>query len=136
MPPDDKNALWYVLDKIQKDIDKIDEKWDTHILSTAKLSHELQSVSGKVVELNKLLTHDNGKPSIVSQLRDVSHDINQVKTTVNTIKEDLEAVKSHVGIKDAKEVRLEKMKNVGKAIGVIGLTLPGILSFIAGLLGP
>lgn len=132
MPPEDK-TLWYVLDKIQKDIDKIDEKWDTHILSTVKLSHDLQSMSGTVQALNKLLTQDNGKPSIVTQLREVSQDLNFVKTTVNSIQHDLEVVKSHVGIKDAKEVRLEKMKNVGKAIGVVGLTLPGILSFLAGL---
>lgn len=136
MPPDDKNALWYVLDKIQKDIDKIDEKWDTHILSTAKLTHELSTISGKVQDLSKLLTQDNGKPSIVTQLQIVSRNVDEVKLAVVGICDDLEMVKAHVGIKDAKEVRLEKMKNVGKAIGVIGLTLPGILSFIAGLLGP
>lgn len=136
MPPETKNdALWYVLDKIQKDIDKIDEKWDTHILSTAKLSHELQTVSGKVSELNKLLTVDNGKPSIITQLRDVSNDINSVKTAVTAIQQDLEAVKVHVGIKDPTEVRMEKLKNIGKTIGVVGLTLPGILTFIAGWLG-
>lgn len=136
MATEDKGTIWFVLTKIQKDLDKIDEKWDTYILHTAKLSHDLNHMSEKVQELNKLLTYDNGKPSVITQIRDVSSTVTEVKSAIDTMRSDIEEVKVHVGIRDPKEVRIERLKNVGKAIGLLSLTLPGIFSFVSGWLTP
>ena len=95
-----------------------------------RLTENLAMVSSKVQDLNKLLVVDNGKPSIVTQLREVTDEVKEVKGLIHTLKVDVEAVKEQTIAKPHKDVQLEKMKTYGAIIGVIGLIIPGIFSIL------
>lgn len=122
-------SLWFILEKIQKDIDRIEEKQTETLLSSANLNakvmNQLDGVSTKVQELNKLLTLDNGKPSIVSRLDKLAQHVVSIETNIAAIKE-------HVGLKtkDPKEVAVERYKTIGKIGVATAAVIPGILSFI------
>lgn len=130
------DSVWYILEKIQKDIDRIDEKQDAHLVASTKLTSQIDSISAKVVEMNKLLTQDNGKPSILSQLSVLSTDVRktsdavtETKALVAKLHADISEVQKFVGARTPKEVMVERWKVLGK-IGVATLAvLPGILSF-------
>lgn len=130
--PNNRNpeALWWVLDRIQDDLNRMDEKWDENIAAMTRLTENLAVVSGKVQDLNKLLVVDNGKPSIVTQVRDVSDEVRQVKDLLHTLKVDVEAVKEQTIAKPHKDVQLEKFKTYGAIVGVVGLVIPGVLSIL------
>lgn len=123
------DALWWVLDRIQDDLNRMDEKWDENIAAMTRLTENLAVVSGKVQELNKLLVVDNGKPSVVTQVREVTDEVRQVKELIHTLKVDVEAVKEQTIAKPHKEVQLEKFKTYGAIVGVVGLVIPTILSW-------
>lgn len=123
------DALWWVLDRIQDDLNRMDEKWDENIAAMTRLTENLAVVSGKVQELNKLLVVDNGKPSVVTQVREVTDEVRQVKELIHTLKADVEAVKEQTIAKPHKEVQLEKFKTYGAIVGVVGLVIPTILSW-------
>lgn len=124
------DSLWWILDRFQNDLDKMDEKWDENIAAMTKVTENLNSVSQKVQELNKLLTVDNGRPSVITQLRDVTTDVKEIKTLIHGLKEDLTAVKSVTGGKTPKEVQIERLKTVAAIAGTLTLIIPGILSFL------
>lgn len=115
-----EGGFLFVLEKI----DKLGEKWDKHIVRqailTTKLGENLEQLGEKVTELTKLLTVDNGKPSIVSQ-------VNSISTSLDTLKRDIISIQKHIGVK--KQTSLEKWKTLGKVAGFISLVIPGILSF-------
>jgi len=134
--PEAVDPVWYILDKIQKDIDRIDEKWDSYLVQSTKLISNLEAVSAKVAELNKLLTQDNGKPSIVSQMNSLSlklqnttDDVIEIKSLVQKLSTDLERVQKSLGVKTPKEVSIERWKTIGKIGVALVAVLPGILSF-------
>ena len=131
------DPVWFILDKIQKDIDRMDEKQDEHLIASMKLTSQLDTISSKVAELNKLLTLDNGKPSIVSQLNNLANqagatatDVSETKALVAKLTAEVAAVQQQLGIKTPKEVRVERWKTAGLIGGAFMATLPGILSFI------
>ena len=124
------DALWWVLDNIQKDLNRMDEKWDENIAAMTRLTENLSTMSGKVQELNKLMVVDNGKPSVVSQLRSVTDDVKNIKGLVEGLKSDIEAVKQQTCAKTPKEVQVERLKTLGAIAGMIGLVIPGIISFV------
>ncbi len=135
--PEAVDPVWFILDKIQKDIDRMDEKQDEHLVASTRLSHQLDTMSVKVGELNKLLTVDNGKPSVVSQLNSVSNqirttalDVTETKGLVAKLTQDVGEVQKQLGMKTPKEVRVERWKTAGLIGGGLLATLPGILSFI------
>lgn len=135
--PENVDPVWYILNKIQKDIDTIDTKQDSHLVTSTKLVGQLDAMSLKVSELNKLLTVDNGKPSIISQLSTVSNQISttstevtEIKTLVSKLHADLSDVQKHIGMKTPKEVAVERWKTVGKVGVAFAAVLPGILSFV------
>lgn len=135
------DPVWFILDKIQKDIDRMDEKQDEHLIASTKLSHQLDTMAVKVGELNKLLTVDNGKPSVVSQLSNVSNQIDTTAKAVTETKElvaklttEVSAVQTQLGMKTPKEVRAERWKAVGLIGGGFLATVPGILAFIHSLM--
>lgn len=122
--------LWYVLEKIQNHIDKIDEKQDSQLVTSTRLITQLENVTVKVAELNKLLTVDNGKPSIVSKLNSLAADVTETKALISKLHEDLAVVQQHVGIKTPQEVLVERWKTVGKVGVATAAVIPGILSFV------
>lgn len=131
------DPLWYILEKIQKDIDRIEEKQDTHLVTSTKLISQLDGLAVKVTELNKLLTMDNGKPSIVSQVnlmvaqvRQSSDEVTEIKSLVNKLGTDLQAVQTHIGVPTPKEVSVERWKTLGLIGAAFAGVLPGVLSFI------
>lgn len=125
------SGIWFVLDKIQKDIDKIDSKWDEYVVKQAvlvtKLSENLIGLSQRVSELNKLLTEDNGKPSVVTQVESVNIQLTAIKSKVDKMQENLRSIEGHVGVKQ--KTALERWKTIGKIVGLATLIAPGILSF-------
>lgn len=122
--------IWFILEKIQKDIDRIDEKQDSQLVTSTRLITQVDAVSTKVLELNKLLTVDNGRPSIVSKLNNLAQDVTETKTLISKLHEELAIVQHHVGIKTPKEVSIERWKTVGKVGVATAAVIPGILSFI------
>lgn len=131
------DPVWFILDKIQKDIDRMDEKQDEHLIASMKLTSQLDTISNKVVEMNKLLTLDNGKPSIVSQLNNLANqisntaaDVSETKSLVAKLASEVSSVQQQLGIKTPKEVRVERWKTIGLIGGGFMATIPGILSFI------
>jgi DNA repair ATPase RecN len=135
--PEQVDPIWYILDKIQKDIDRMDEKQDEHLVASTKLGSQVESVATKVTELNKLLTLDNGKPSIVSQLNQMSSqlgkttsEVTETKALVSKLGTDVAAMQSHMGMKTPKEVSIERWKTIGKLGAAFFVVLPGILAFI------
>ena len=134
---DAKDPVWYYLEKINSDIDKMEDRWASHLVTSTKLVENLQTVSDKVLEMNRLLTKDNGKPSILTQLgsvsvelNSVSNEIKNVRDILGSLKEDVEALKEQVGVKTPKEVSVERAKTAGVIVTALAATLPGILSFI------
>lgn len=135
--PEAVDPVWYILEKIQKDLDRIDEKQETNLVTSTKLSSQLETMSGKVAEMNKLLTMDNGRPSIVSQLSSVSSqirtssaEVTEIKGLVSKLSTDLSAVQAHIGMKTPEKVAIERWKTAGKVGVALTAILPGILSFI------
>jgi hypothetical protein len=122
--------MWWILDRVQNDLDKMDQKWDVNIAAMARVTENLNSVSVKVQELNKLLTIDNGKPSVITQLRDVTTDVKEIKTLIHGLKDDLVAVKTQTGARPPKEVQIERLKTLAAIAGMLALIIPGILSFL------
>lgn len=116
-----ERGLFFLLEKI----DKISEKWDKHIVHqvvlTTKLEKNLEQLGDRVSDLTKLLTVDNGKPSIISQ-------VNSIRTSLDTLKTDITSIQKHIGVK--KQTSLEKWKTLGKFAGLVTLAIPGILSFL------
>ena len=128
--PEARDAMWYVLEKIQKDIDRIDEKQDSQLVRSTQVNSTLEQLANKVSELNRMLTYDNGKPSIVSQLRTSTGELQEIKSLVNKLNVELVEVKNTLGIKTPKEVSVERWKTAGKVAIAISAILPGILSFV------
>lgn len=130
-PTSGPDGIWWILDRIQNDLDRLEEKWDVNISSMAKVTENLATVSTKVQELNKLLvSNEGGTTSVVSQLNDVTSDVKDIKALLGSLRESLDAVKSQVGVKTPKEVQVERLKVWGSAMGMLALVIPGILSFI------
>ena len=130
-PPLGSDGVWWILDRIQNDLDRLDEKWDANIASMARVTENLATVSTKVQELNSLLvSNDRGSTSVVSQLNDVTSDVKDIKVLLSSLRESLDAVKSQVGVKTPKEVQIERLKTLGSAMGMLALVIPGILSFL------
>jgi len=128
--PQSSDGMWWILDRVQNDLDKMDQKWDVNIAAMARVTENLNSVSVKVQELNKLLTIDNGKPSVITQLRDVTTDVREIKTLIHGLKDDLVAVKTQTGTRTPKEVQIERLKTAAAIAGMLTLIIPGILSFL------
>ncbi len=131
------DPIWFILEKIQKDIDRMDEKQEEYLVASTKLITQLDIITSKVVEMNKLLTLDNGKPSIITQLNSLSHQIGATSTDVRATKDLVSELKTEVtdlqkqlGVKTPKEVRIEKWKTAGVVVTGLIATIPGILSFI------
>lgn len=121
-PPGPKDAYLYILDDIKQDVDRLTEKSEAQIVTTTKLVENLSTVTQKVTELNRLLTVDNGKPSILSQLTHVNSEVKDLKTMVASIQK-------QVGVKTPQEAAVERWKTIGK-LGVAFLTIvPGLLAF-------
>lgn len=128
--PQSSDGMWWILDRFQNDLDRMDEKWGENIAAMTKVTENLNSVSIRVQELNKLLTVDNGKPSVVTQLRDVTTDVKEIKTLIHGLKDDLIAVKTQTGTRTPKEVQIERLKTLAAIAGMLTLIIPGILSFL------
>lgn len=128
--PQSSDGMWWILDRFQNDLDRMDEKWGENIAAMTKVTENLNSVSIRVQELNKLLTVDNGKPSVVTQLRDVTTDVKEIKTLIHGLKDDLIAVKTQTGTRTPKEVQIERLKTLAAIAGMLALIIPGILSFL------
>lgn len=120
--PGPKDAYLYILDDIKQDVDRLTEKSEAQIVTTTKLVENLNTVTQKVTELNRLLTVDNGKPSILSQLSRVNSEVQDLKAMIAT-------VQKQVGVKTPEEAAVERWKTLGK-VGVAFLTIvPGLLAF-------
>jgi hypothetical protein len=123
--------MWWVLDRIQDDLDKMEDKWDANIASMTKVTENLAVVSTKVQEVNKLLTVDDGSPSVVTQLRAVTSDVKDIKQLLNSLRESVDAVKEQTGAnKTPKEVQVERLKAWGSTVGMLALVVPGLISFV------
>lgn len=124
------DGMWWVLDRIQDDLDRMDEKWDANIASMTKVTENLATITSKVQELNKLLTVDDQHPGVLTQLRTVTSDVKDIKQLLGSLRESVDAVKAHTGTKTPKEVQLAKLRAIGSVAGMLTLVIPGILSFI------
>jgi len=124
------DGMWWVLDRIQDDLDRMDEKWDANIASMTKVTENLATMTSKVQELNKLLTVDDQNPGVLTQLRTVTSDVKDIKQLLGSLRESVDAVKAQTGTKTPKEVQLAKLRAIGSVAGMLTLVIPGILSFI------
>jgi septation ring formation regulator EzrA len=130
-PTSSPEGMWWVLDRIQDDLDKMEDKWDANIASMTKVTENLAVVSTKVQEVNKLLTVDDGSPSVVTQLRAVTSDVKDIKQLLNSLRESVDAVKEQTGAnKTPKEVQVERLKAWGSTVGMLALVVPGLISFV------
>lgn len=130
-PTSSPEGMWWVLDRIQDDLDKMEDKWDANIASMTKVTENLAVVSTKVQEVNKLLTVDDGSPSVVTQLRAVTSDVKDIKQLLNSLRESVDAVKEQTGAnKTPKEVQIERLKAWGSTVGMLALVVPGLISFV------
>jgi hypothetical protein len=130
-PTSSPEGMWWVLDRIQDDLDKMEDKWDANIASMTKVTENLAVVSTKVQEVNKLLTVDDGSPSVITQLRAVTSDVKDIKQLLNSLRESVDAVKEQTGAnKTPKEVQIERLKAWGSTVGMLALVVPGLISFV------
>jgi septation ring formation regulator EzrA len=130
-PTSSPEGMWWVLDRIQDDLDKMEDKWDANIASMTKVTENLAVVSTKVQEVNKLLTVDDGSPSVITQLRAVTSDVKDIKQLLNSLRESVDAVKEQTGAnKTPKEVQVERLKAWGSTVGMLALVVPGLISFV------
>lgn len=130
-PTSSPEGMWWVLDRIQDDLDKMEDKWDANIASMTKVTENLAVVSTKVQEVNKLLTVDDGSPSVITQLRAVTSDVKDIKQLLNSLRESVDAVKEQTGVnKTPKEVQVERLKAWGSTVGMLALVVPGLISFV------
>lgn len=138
--PKSTEGLWWALDHIKNDLDKLEAKMTGHATNMAVLIKTVNHLNDRVEKVSTTLTVDNGKPSVLSQLRDVNSDLKEMKSLIRHIKEvqsaltgiqtDVALLKGQVGAKTPKEVQIEKWKTIGKISGGVMLVLPGILSFL------
>lgn len=109
---------------VLKRIDKLNDKLEEHALKqtaqATKFGENIESLNTKVTDLTKLLTVDNGKPSIVSQ-------VDTIRSSLESLKNDISSIRQHIGVK--KQTSIEKWKTFGKLAALVSLVLPGILSF-------
>lgn len=130
-PTSSPEGMWWVLDRIQDDLDKMEDKWDANIASMTKVTENLAVVSNKVQEVNKLLTVDDGSPSVITQLRSVTSDVKDIKQLLNSLRESVDAVKEQTGAnRTPKEVQVERLKAWGSTVGMLALVVPGLISFV------
>jgi len=129
-------GIWWVLTQIKEDLARIDTKWDENLESLTKVTENLRHVTDQVTHLNRMLTVDNGKPSVVTQLRDAAQERMIIKALVTEMKADLETVKKQTGYKLPSEIRVERIKTISKLVGLAALVTPGLLSFIHFLSSP
>ncbi|NJL53683.1 hypothetical protein HC928_00050 [bacterium] len=123
--PSEKDPIWFVLEDLKKDVDKIDTHLDVHITNTATLTTNVNALTRSVEELTRIITRDNGKPSILTQLITMNHQLGDLT-------KQLEGIKRHIGMTEAdqKESKAERWKTIGKVVGLVSLAVPGILAFI------
>lgn len=134
--PLDKDTLLFMLKSIKDDIRGMDQKLETQAKLSSAHQEAIHGLVDSIKHLNKVIYTGNGKPSHTEQLSDLKHGLISVKSSLMTleadnevIKEDLSKIKANSGLKDPKEVRVEKWKTLGKVIVFFGLLIPGILSF-------
>lgn len=142
-PNKSPEGLWWALDHIKNDLDKLETKVGTSAAHMAVLSKQVGQLTNRVESLSNTLVVDNGKPSVMSQLRSVNMDIQSIKADNQAIKELVQAVQKDVtsirisaGVRTPKEVQVEKLKTIGKVGAGFLLVFPGILSFLQNLLRP
>lgn len=130
MPRDIDDSTRFLLEGYRKDLDKLDDKWETYIVGMIRLEESQKVVSMQVQKLTKLLTEDNGRPSVINQINALTTEVQSMNKTIDEIKDDLTAVRQTFGIQVPKEVAVERWKTVAKVAAVVGAALPGIMSFI------
>ena len=135
--PEPVDPIYFILSTLQADMVRLENKQDSSLVTSTKLVEQLDAMSGKVVDLNKLLTLDNGRPSIVSQLNNLSNQIRTTSTEVTDTKGlvskltvEVSELQKQLGMKTPKEVAVERWKTLGMVAAGLIATIPGILSFI------
>jgi hypothetical protein len=126
----DEQGLWFVLEKIQHDINLLDQKWEQYLIESSKIHTAIVTIKDQVDKLTYLVSTGNGSKSLLVQVAETQKDIAELRRSHNSSIEDMALVRRRVGGVTPKEVKLERMKIMGKIAGIIGLALPGILSWL------
>lgn len=140
----DVATVLVLLNRIQDDINKLEDKWDKKIEADAGVSasvkiltqtvaemeekldktmeshvevrHSVTGLSNDLAKMTKTLSIGNGQPSVLAQL--------------HSLHEDVKSLKKVLGAKTPDELRTERYRAIGKVAGLIALVAPGILAFI------
>jgi chromosome segregation ATPase len=97
-------------------VGEIEEKLDKHIESHREVRQSVHNLSADLGKMTKVLSLGNGQPSVLAQL--------------HSLHEDVKSLKRVLGAKTPDELRTERYRAVGKVAGLIALVAPGILAFI------
>ena len=98
-------AIWFILDNIQEDISKINEKWESSLVTTTRLTENMGSLT---------------------------QSMHEIKGLMSDIKSEISIVQKHLGVRSKKELAIERWKTLGKIAAIGTLVLPGIISFLHG----
>ena len=130
MGKQDEQGLWFVLDKIQQDISQLDNKWEHYLAESSRISSAVEAIVKQVERLTHLVSTGNGSKSLLVQVAEVHKDVEQLRDQQGTNAKHIAQIKKRVGGCTSKEIKVERLKVIGKVVGIVGLALPGILSWL------
>jgi hypothetical protein len=141
--PNAKDPVWYLLEKIEGSIDKVEANQTVALVAMNDLSNNVKYMGFRVDRLDKILSEDdNGRPGLVAQSRnlqlsvqELSSNFREIQDTLKGITNDLSALKKEAGLKTPKEVSIERAKTLGKVAAGLTALAPGIIAFIDRFLG-
>lgn len=137
------HQLIYILDDIKSDVGSIHEKLDYHITESAKNAQRISSMDDDIRTLNKIVHTGNGQPSLTVQVANLATNLTEFKASqqlqaaqiaveVRNLSEAINNLRIVAGEKTPKEIQIERLKNWGKFIVLLGLVLPGFIALFAG----
>lgn len=137
------HQLIYILDDIKSDLESIHEKIDYHITESAKNAQRISSMDDDIRTLNKIVHTGNGQPSLTVQVANLATNLTEFKASqqlqaaqiaveVRNLSEAINNLRIVAGEKTPKEIQIERLKNWGKFIVLLGLVLPGFIALFAG----
>ena len=136
------HQLIYILDDIKSDLESIHEKIDYHITESAKNAQRISSRDEEIHTLNKIVHTGNGQPSLTVQVGNLATNLAEFKASqqlqvaqiaveVRNLSEAINNLRVIAGEKTPKEIHIERLKNWGKFIVLLGLVLPGFIALFA-----
>lgn len=121
-----RDGLWLLVDKLQEDLESLENKVDDTSTTVTELNTLLPILSASLEKVNTTLlgVSNDGLLFKVQQIQtdvtDVSKDVKQLKIEINKL----------VNSKDPRQLKLARWRTIGKVAGFLALVGPGFLAFI------